>query len=334
LAITVITAFDEFKANYVNLGQAVTASARSSRNWLDSQIQSFPGRITDFPLLCSDYDVYFGSFDRKTKKRPLDDIDMIVALHAEESTYYEQYDGKIEMTVSDSSTKLKKYCHDYTNKINSRKIINKFVSALSSVPQYTKAEINRSQVAAILNLSTYAWAFDIVPAFFTKPDSQGKTFYIIPDGNGHWMKTDPRIDKARVVTTNQKHDGNVLNAIRLVKYWNRRPTMPSMGSYLLENMILDYYDRQYEKASQFVDLEFISLMGHISTAVYSSVYDPKGIQGDLNKLTYDEMKKISDRAVLDYGRGVEAWNYESNKYQEYAIRKWAEIFGRDFPTYG
>lgn len=49
----------------------------------------------------------------------------------------------------------------------------------------------------------------------------------------HWTKTDPRIDKNRVTDINVKLGGNMLNVVRMVKYWQRRKTMPTMNSYLL-----------------------------------------------------------------------------------------------------
>ena len=89
-----------------------------------------------------------------------------------------------------------------------------------------------------LELLSYDWTFDIVPCF--KCSEQDK--YIIPNGKGHWKFTNPRIEQERVTRINQKHGGKVLDTIRLVKYWNRRGKMPTMVSYVLETMILDYFD--------------------------------------------------------------------------------------------
>ena len=139
MAKTVNAAFDYFMANYVNLDKEEVSSAKSSRSWLVDQIQGFDGNVSEFPVLYSDMDIFFGSFERKTKKRELDDIDMIITLSAQGSSYLELSD-KVEITVSESATHLKKYLHDYTNKINSKKIINKFISALSNVPQYEKSD--------------------------------------------------------------------------------------------------------------------------------------------------------------------------------------------------
>ena len=83
----------------------------------------------------SEKDIYFGSFARRTKKRPLDDIDIMIALSAEGSTYYGFSNDFIEMYVPNSAYKLKKLCSDGTNKLNSIKVINKFIALLDKVPQ-------------------------------------------------------------------------------------------------------------------------------------------------------------------------------------------------------
>lgn len=329
---TVNEAFDVFLKDYVNLEPDETKSARSSRDWLLSQIHSFPSKDGKFPRLCSEKDIFFGSFARRTKKRELDDIDMMIALSAEEGVYHE-FTDRIEIYVSDSEYRLKALCYDNTNILSSRKIINKFISLLNQVPQYEKAEINRDMEAATLNLKSYPWNFDLVPCFFTQKDWLNKDYYLIPDGQGHWKKTDPRIDRQRVTEINQFHDGNVLNVIRLMKYWNKRKTMPSMSSYLIENMILDFYSTEYTKASKYVDLEVIKVLLYIHSAIFYQVNDPKGIQGNINKQTYEEQTKISKRAYTDYTKALEARELETKNAHKSSIAMWSNIFGSSFPSY-
>jgi hypothetical protein len=330
---TVNEAFNIFLKDYVNLDPDDTQRARNSRDWLSSQIHSFPDKDANFPRLYSEKDISFGSFARRTKKRELDDIDMMIALSAEGACYHEFAD-RIEIYVPDSAYKLKALCFDNTNTLSSRKVVNKFVSFLKQVPQYEKAEIKRNMEAATLNLRSYPWTFDLVPCFFTQKDWLNKNYYLIPDGQGDWKKTDPRIDRNRVVEVNQSHNGNVLNVIRLMKYWNKRPTMPSMSSYLIENMILDFYSTQYAtKASGCVDLEVPKVLQYIQGAIFHAVNDPKGIQGNINQLSREEQDKISKRAYLDYLKSLEAIALEKQGDHRLAITKWGEIFGLNFPTY-
>ncbi len=330
---TVSEAFNIFLKDYVNLDPDETQLARSSRDWLLDQIRLFPSREITFPKLYSEKDISFGSFARRTKKRELDDIDIMIAFIAE-GGYYQEYIDRIEIYVSDYAYKLKPLCYDNTHTLNSRRFINKLVSLLDRVPQYDKANKKRNMEAATLNLKSYPWTFDLVPCFFTQKDWLNKDYYLIPDGKGHWKKTDPRIDRNRVTEVNQLNDGNVLNVIKLMKYWNERPIMPSMSSYLIENMILDFYSTQsYTKASVYVDLEVPKVLQYIQDKIFYPVNDTKGIQGNINKLNSEERTKIFTRAYIDYKKALEATELESKGDQKLSIAKWGTIFGFNFPNY-
>lgn len=330
MAQTVNEAFRIFLADTVNLDKDQTDKGRSSRDWLYTQIAAFQNDAT-FPRSFPENDINYGSFARRTKTRPLNDIDLMICLTGQ-GAFYTEYSDRIEITANPQTT-LKSLCDDYTNTLNSIKVVNKFVSKCADVPQYSKADIKRNGSAAVLSLQSYDWAFDIVPCFISAPIWDGRTFYFIPDGNGNWKPTDPRIDRDRTKNINQAHDGNVLNVIRIIKYWQKRPTMPSMSSYLLETMILDYYAAQSNKASQFVDMELPSILEYISTNIYYRVNDPKNIQGDINTLSSDDQIKISVRAGLDKQKANEARNLETHGDHKGSINRWREIFGEEFPKY-
>lgn len=332
MASTVIQAFNEFMKDTVNLDPDITKKAISSRDWLISQIANFKSKDIDFPTSYENININFGSFARKTKIRELDDIDMMIGLSGQGSTYM-TYSDRIEITLSSEAADLLKLCHSNSTSLNSKRVINKFVSACSNVPQYSSAEIKRNQEAAVLNLSSYPWSFDIVPCFITSEDCYGKSYYLIPDGNGYWKKTDPRIDKERTTRINRNHDGNILQIIRMLKYWNRRATMPTMSSYLLETMILNYYEGQSSKASQFVDVEFPKVMAYIYNNITGNVDDPKGIQGNINSLTYDERTRIKNKTAIDYNVAIAASELEQNKDMKSSIGKWGDVFGSEFPKY-
>lgn len=333
MANTVNTAFDEFVRDVVNLASTDSAGARTSRDWLLKQIRAFPDNANDFPLLYEEKDIAFGSFARKTKIRPLDDVDIISCLHATGGTYADYGVGPIKITVP-ATSRLSGYCHNGTSTLNSIRIVNRYVKALSTIPQYSSAEINRRSEAAVLRLTSYDWNFDIVPGFFTAPDAFGRTYYLIPDGSGHWKKTDPRKDRDRIAKVNQDNDGHVLNVVRTMKYWQRRPTMPTASSYLLETIVAGFYEGRVQKAAKWVDMEIGPVLRHIASAILSDVEDPKGIQGNLNTLSWDEKVKIRERALLDAGRADEARSFENSGEHEKAINRWRDIFGSDFPRFG
>lgn len=331
---TVIEAFESFQRDSIDLNAADVALARRSRDWLFARIRELPTKDNKFPLLYEEKDIVFGSFSRGTKIYPLDDIDMMSCLHADGATYLAYQHDDVRVTVP-STSRLHAFCHENTDLLNSRKVVNKYVSALATVPQYRRAGINRRQEAATLQLASYSWNFDVVPALFTTPEGDGRTYYLIPNGDGHWKKTDPRIDHERVNAVNQQHDGHMLKVLRCVKFWQQRPVMVSMPSYLLECMIVDYFEYEAERqASQFVDLELSSIFDYISTAIHRVVPDPKGITFDLNNVAWDDRISIFARATRDAAKAEAARDLERGKDMKASIEIWREVFGGEFPEYG
>ena len=328
------TAFSNFIKDFVNLDSDRTSKARSSRNWLIDQIKSIESKNDDFPKLYKDKNIFFGSFARNTKIRELDDIDLMICLNANGTTYNEcsNYTKNIELNVPDSYATLKGLCHDNSTRLNSTKVINRFKKHINSIPQYSSAEIHKNMEALTLKLSSYEWNFDIVPCFFTAKDSQGKTFYIIPDGNGYWKKTDPRIDRDNITTLNQTFDGNLLNVIRLVKYWNREKSIGINSSYLLETMIINFYSQPNSTCGTFVDIQFKEVLNYLKSAILDDVLDLKDIQGNLNNYTSSERSDISSSIENHYNLVVKATEYELTDIEK-CFKKWKEILGGNFPEY-
>ncbi|HCD3957005.1 TPA: nucleotidyltransferase [Enterobacter hormaechei] len=331
MATTVIAAFNEFMKDIVNLRKADTDDARASRDWLIAKISEFEND-EGFPVSYPGIHIAFGSFARRTKIRPLDDIDLMFGLSAQYATYNILSD-RITLTSSGEGSRLHGYRHPGADTICSVRILNAFKSRLQDIAQYAQADIRRNQEAVTLKLVSKDWNFDIVPCFITSEDFLGRTYYLIPDGSGHWKFTDPRKDRDRVISVNVQNGGNVLNVIRAVKYWQRRPTMPSMSSYLLETLILDYYASR-TSCSTFIDMELEALFRHLGLFVQFSVNDPKGIQGDINSLSAEARQAISDRCYLDAQKASEARRFEEVKDYEKSINKWREVFGPQFPVYG
>ncbi len=328
MAKTVNEAFNIFNKDIVNLDPDKTKVGRNSRNWLLDQLISLPNKVDDFPRLYEKVHINYGSFARNTKIRPLDDIDLILAFTAEGTTYTTiTYGKRYKLNVPEQATHLSKLCNE-DGTLNSIKLVNKIVSSLNRIEQYKSAEKHRKQEAATLNLSSYEWVFDIVPAFYTDTG-----YYVIPDGEGEWKATDPRIDQERINLINKKYDGNVLQLIRTLKFWNVRALMTTVPSYLFETIILNFVESQ-EKVSNFIDVNLINFWLYLKSAINNDVDDPKGFQGNLNTLSYSEKVSISSKANDSYLKGYDAFKIETEeKNQSKAIYKWREIFGDKFPSY-
>ena len=94
---TVNACFDKFIQDTVNLVPERTNRARSSRDWLVSQIVNLANQGKIPPLYETNH-IYYGSFARNTKIRPLDDIDMMVILMHKvvlQQTYLKEKGGNI-----------------------------------------------------------------------------------------------------------------------------------------------------------------------------------------------------------------------------------------------
>lgn len=326
MASTVNAAFEEFLKDTVRLDSDQTVMARKSRDNLIDKLNGFSGD-SDFFNLVSNCHLKFGSFARRTKIRPLDDIDLMICISGDGRTYTQSSDTYYITSIdSDSTNSL---LDDNTGYLNSTKIINRFIKKLSSLSDYSKAEMHKNQEAATLKLKSYTWNFDIVPCWHMGIDK-----YLIPDGSGNWKLTDPRIDNQRTTDINQKHKGKLLDVIRIMKYWNNRAITYTMGSYLLECMILEVYDGKTEKDSYWVDLEFRDLLYSLSTKILYDVYDPKGIQGNLNTFSMTARQSISSALSSAYKKACDASTLEmTDKDQEAAIKKWGEVLGYAFPDF-
>ena len=334
MAYTVWGAFDGFRRDSVDLVSTTTNTARSSRDYLFEQLKSLDTNDPAFPdMVWSNY-ISFGSFARKTKICPLDDIDIMILLNGRgtESVYSGSgYTYLLRLTTS--SAPLGSF-HDGQGCVNSRRVLNQIKSSLSSVKNYRKAEIKRSQQAVVLDLASYAWAFDVVPALPVSDwPGTATAYFLIPDGNGAWMRTDPRKDGDNVTSINQRHGGEFLPVARLLKYWNRRTHKPRLASYYFETLTQHVF--AYSAAIQHYPSAIQYFFQTCPGSLMASCADPKGFGPPLDQtVDWDTKTKVRDAMNEAAQRAGYALMYEQQDNQKDAIYWWREIFGPEFPTYG
>lgn len=317
---------DEFIKKYINLDTDITKKARLSRDFLYRQLEELPNKADNFPRLFSNKHIYnYGSFSRKTKIRPLDDIDFMLVFAADGTTY-QDFNDEVKLTVPEGAKNLYKL-RDENGYLNSRKVANKIRDNISKISQYQKADIRSSQEAVILSLTSYDWTFDIIPALKTTEEADGRSYFLIPNGNGHWKKTDPRIDQARVTEINQSTGFNVIEFIRVIKYWNKIQRI-NISSYLIENIVLNYFETNYIWSNKKDQLN--SFFSYLKDAMFESVLDPKGLQGDLNLVEYTKKCLIQNKAIACKSAIVKALEFEADKNYESADEQWRVVFGDDY----
>lgn len=329
MVLMVNTAFKKFCDNTVNLQPNQTELARTSRDWLLTNIAKLGTRGL-IPALYKEKILKYGSFARRTKIRPLDDIDLMLCYKGYGGLYRVVEENKTYAIYYDNiqDEPLKSLCDGKV--LNSRKVIENLKNQLACLSGYSKAEFHRNQEAVTLKMSSYSWNFDIVPCFYTTTG-----FYLIPNGNGNWKKTDPRVDNNRTLTLNKQKDGQVLPWIRIMKYWRNLPNNPwdSLSSYAYEQLLLDLAE-QMEFDRSIADLVSAALNLQ-ALAITKPIMDPKGMQGDLNQLTDEvrlKLKEFSEKHshIADLARLDELFCDNPKD----AIIKWKIIFGEDFPNFG
>lgn len=334
-ALTTAGAFSLFVKQAVDLGSDEVATARRSRDYLQGQISNIADKDKTFPRLSSGYKS-FGSFARSTKVRPLDDIDMLSLLNARgtSETIYLFKQCTYLVKITDPSSPLAPFA-DSDGYVNSTRILNKFKSGLQDVPNYQKAEIKRNGVAVILNLKSYSWVFDIVPALPMGDSSGNTTHYLIPNGSGKWMRTDPRRDQTAITEANQRQGNNLIPLIRLIKYWNMYSyAAPRISSYYLETMLINglrYHS--YPPITSTLRTSAPLAFQTLATQILSSCSDPKGLGPNLDAdISWEVKTKVQQAASERAGYAKQALEYEQKGDHKNAMTYWRFVFP-NFPTY-
>ena len=333
MARTINGALNELVQDKVNLLKSRTDAGRRSRDHLLEQIK----RLNDDSLekldFAETYNLPFGSFSRRTKVKPLDDIDQMIGLNGgklvwNQATSYDEAIISIRNSL-DKGTWSQLLNDD--NTLSPIKVLNRFKRMLSNMNGYQNPELNRRQQAVTFKMTSNEWNFDLVPCFYTESG-----VYLIPSGNGnYWMQTDPRKDQTLATEVNQQHNGKVLEIIRLMKFWNKQDKKPSIpSSYLLGVMLLYFYQSRWLTTAGTLQEEVEKCLIYIRDNIYSWVEDPKGIEGNINRLDGDIRDKIHARITKDLENITYGNYYERMGDKEKAFEYWEKVMGSFFPAYG
>ena len=224
MARTIQSALKQMIEENVNMPSERVQKARASRDWLLERIENFE-KNTQYLYFCKNFNLHFGSFSRRTKVRPIDDIDIMIGLNGHllywNDNIYDYTNCSIHLKPDVQTSGLWEDCLNEDKSLNSTRLLNKFKNALINISHYESANIHRRQQAITLKLSSYEWNFDLVPCFHTTSG-----VYLIPNGKGGWMKTNPEKDQELVTSINKKHNGNFLELVRLVKHLIEKQRYP------------------------------------------------------------------------------------------------------------
>lgn len=327
---TVGGAFNFYRAQNVDLLRSDVLRARASRDFLIEQIFKIAAVKRAFPSLFDNH-MFYGSFARRTKIHPLDDIDLLLAINSTEIEIFTIAPYKYAIRPKLSNHHLMDYVNT-SGYISSLSIQNRLRDQLSDVPQYEQATIKKNNVAVVLKLKSYPWAFDIVPAFPIYNWLNILDYYLIPDGKGYWIRTDPRKDQVLITRVNQWQNELLLPIVRLIKYWNRIHTPSINSSYYLETLAI----RALEFESPVVSIAdgLAKVFTSLEHSLLGTCPDPKQLGENLELSTdwntrYIVSKSVHRMSVLAHT----ARYHEVSGNHKTAISFWTQIFP-NFPAYG
>jgi Second Messenger Oligonucleotide or Dinucleotide Synthetase domain len=336
VARTVNAAFETFLSNTVELTKTETDKARTSRDFLIEQLMAARSSSTSTLPLNGQWQP-FGSFARRTKVRPLDDVDLLIHLNADSAQirngWFQVNSSANQRLMPGNGFGAFKNFIDSDGDINSTMVLNEIKRILDRVPNYQQSEIKRNQVAVTLNLSSYPWIFDIVPALAVSNGIGQIDHYLIPNGSGNWMPTDPRRDQTNVTRLNQQHGGMYLRLVRLLKYWNVHCSRVPLASYHLETLIMKAFDGQTAMQS------YSEALGHFFTLAKYSIMgkcpDPKRLGSELDPhLDYAARAKVQAELDAALKWVHQARVHETNHRTDLALEQYRILFGASFPRYG
>lgn len=332
MPFTVAYSFDTaFRAELVDLDAEQVKQARRSRDYLIGQIENIASNDATFPRLYGGYKP-FGSFARSTKIRPLNDIDLLLPLNGKGTEAHHHQDYTYWLRLTTSTPSLSPYLDEF-GYLNSTKILNKFKSSLLLTQNYKNTPIVRNFEAVVLNLKSYDWSFDIVPAFPIGDGAGGVDYYLMPDGKGEWKRTDPRRDDTAVTEANKRHNKLLLPIIRLIKYWNTYThASPKIMQYYLETMIIN--GMKYEPTVPSIREGVAVSFSRLAAQAIATCADPKGLGPNLSDSeSWDTRWKVSQAATEKAKYAEYALMYEREGNHAKAIYWWGQVFP-NFPPYG
>jgi len=329
---TITEAFRTFRAAVVDLSEEQNKDAELSSFSITRRLKELAEDESGFPRLKGEA-INFGSFARKTKCRPLDDIDLLIVLDGAqakvETIRYDRYGYELRATAGP----LLPFADTLDDKVSSYKILDSIRDHLKDLRDLKTDSVDRRLQAVRLQLDFLDWNFDLVPAIPVYTAGALES-YLIPNGNGDWWKTDPRLDHQLLEKAVGRHGKLILGLVRMVKYWNRS-TSPRLGSYHLETLVVA---AMTDEGSMWIsDLpELLKIcFRRLQKTVFLPCPDPKGIGPDLD-LGVDWLRRtqFSKHAQTASSYAWMAQRAEQTGDTEMAFYWWHHLFGDTFPDYG
>lgn len=244
-----------------------------------------------------------GSFARKTMRRPLRDVDVVVILSAALIAEYFTPDG-------------------------ARRVHEMFKPVLRRVfGEHITFDVSASAGKALqLCFDDVDFTVDLVAAF---ADAAGSELVYIADRHeGAWEESNTRTLKRVVAERNKDTDGRFVHQVRMVKEFRaQQPGLEDLCGLAVESLTFGAVREQMSHARAMA-----LTLRYAAQAVLGPVLDPTGVD-DLSAKWSDTQRQTYS-AVFARGadRAQEALRLERDARFTDAIDIWSAMLGEDFPA--
>src|SRR5208283_3587497 len=262
---SVSQSLEELLTNSINIREGIRSTASTSQQHLREFLHGESQRDANFPpiLKTEDRDFLGGSFARHTKIRPLDDIDVYLPLDGANLYYYFNGVQQPYAVLSDGPMWNPLLTPRWADGqlVSSSKVINEFTTVLRR--RFPQTKVKPSGQAINIRMthgetdSCDGLGYDVVPCFSVRPRQQGELdFYLIPDGNNGWIRTNPRVDAIITERLQKQHNRLFRKVVKLLKYWNAEHLSGKIKPYFIEISIARVFRDKNLKSESVTSLSF------------------------------------------------------------------------------
>ena len=196
--------------------------------------------------------------------------------------------------------------------------------------RYQKTEIWRDGQAIAIHFGAGSRSVDVVPAIYWGPGPRNWPIYLIPDGQGDWLQTSPRLHSDFINDANEVAGQKLKGVVRLVKFWRhcRDPEVP-LQSFHLELVLADAgIGRGATTYAGALSAAFDVLAERQGRAFR----DPLGVSGLVPAAKTDAMRtKVASALAYARDHAHAARDAERRGNRPEALRQWNLVFNGNFP---
>lgn len=244
-----------------------------------------------------DHTFLTGSYDRHTKIKPLEDVDIFAVIKPDGAQ------GHFRNEPPD-------------------RIVTALVTELDG--KFKHVEPSGMAVCISMSDDDGQASFELVPAY-----AHGTSGFEAPDPDrGRWIRTNPNVHADLTSAKNAACAGRWVPFVKMVKGWNRQAGKPVPQSFLIEVMALHLVTPPF---GRFQD-EIAAFLGNVIDGADGPWPDPAGLGPEVDELlTGSQRQEIRDAASAALTRAEEAIYLEDNGKERKAVDTWREIFGERMP---